>query len=212
MSFLCLALGIIAVCLSALFPDTSSLFSYAINDDNNENETSVSSGTIIDDNPNAKSDADTEKKDMPCNAVAILGPTYIGPRGCPLPCPSDSAQQIPQGCPKNNDKSDKFLENKGTKQVPDRPTMTTPKTPNLIRIAQDLVMQSQVLIRNSFVQNLVRINQSRIKRNMILAILMVVLMQRYPILLKDTSINLTWDQSFTLTILIKDTKTDLAYV
>jgi hypothetical protein len=122
MSFVCLALGIIAVYSSAVLPDISSLFAYGINDDNNENETSVSSDSGVDDNPNDKPDFETEKKDVPCNAFAILGPTYVGPSGCPLPCPSGDSQQIPQGCPKNNHESDKSLDNKGIVQVPDRQT------------------------------------------------------------------------------------------
>jgi len=121
MSFVCLALGIIAVYLSASLVNISSFFAYGINDDN-ENETSDSSDISAHDNSNNKPDSDTEKKDGPCNAIAILGPTYTGPRGCPLPCPSDNSQQIPKGCPKNNHESDKSSENEVITQTPDRQT------------------------------------------------------------------------------------------
>ena len=73
--------------------------------------------SLFDDNPIDKRDSETEKKELPCNAFAILGPS-----GCPLPCPSGDSQQIPQGCPKNNHEFDKSLENKGTTQVPYRQT------------------------------------------------------------------------------------------
>jgi hypothetical protein len=115
-SVLCLVLIMVVggVVFSLHVSDYSSNFVYGQN-----NESQSTGGDLNDDDDNNDSDKDTSNtnKDIPCNTVAVLGPAYIGPEGCPLPCPEDPSDEIPDECPQPESNSKLPFGDKEIEQV-----------------------------------------------------------------------------------------------
>jgi hypothetical protein len=85
------------------------IFATSDNEDNNVEPVGTDEqqeqGTI--DNSDETDDSDStddgsgvaSEQDNACPAVAFEGPSYIGENGCPVPCPKDGQDSVPEGCP-----------------------------------------------------------------------------------------------------------------
>jgi hypothetical protein len=58
------------------------------------------------------------EQDNACPAVAFEGPSYIGENGCPVPCPEDNQDSVPEGCPPSQPQPQQPLEQSTTPQTP----------------------------------------------------------------------------------------------
>ena len=58
------------------------------------------------------------EQDNACPAVAFEGPSYIGENGCPVPCPKDDQDSVPEGCPPPQQQPQQPLEQSTTPPTP----------------------------------------------------------------------------------------------
>ncbi len=66
---------------------------------------------------------DNENQSGLCTNVGILGPTFTGPDGCPLPCPTDVQDSLPEECtqPSQNSQQEQSPQQNSSSNVSDNP-------------------------------------------------------------------------------------------
>jgi hypothetical protein len=103
------------------------VFATSDNEDNNvepvgadeqQEQGTIGSGDETDDSDSTDDGSGVaSEQDNACPAVAFEGPSYIGENGCPVPCPKDNQDSVPEGCPPPQPQPQQPLEQSTTPQT-----------------------------------------------------------------------------------------------